>query len=259
MIQRATLLCLSISLLICAPCPAQSGDSRPAASNVRGAEYPRVHADLRVTFRMKAPEAKKVQLQPGGDDNGLGKGPIDMTRADGWNLERDHSARRPRLPLLLVPRGRRDRERPGQRDIFRLGQADERCGGPGERAWISMRRRTCRTARCASAGITSKTTQAWRRAFVYTPADYDANPRTRYPVLYLQHGSGEDERGWTNQGRANFILDNLIAEGKAKPMIVVMEQGYATAAGRRCTAGPPTQGRGVRPAESSSKRWWSTT
>ena len=82
MIQRATLLCLSICLLICAPCPAQSGDSRPAASNVRGAQYPRVYADLRVEFRIKAPEARKVQLQPGGDDNGLGKGPIDMARAD---------------------------------------------------------------------------------------------------------------------------------------------------------------------------------
>ena len=76
--RRTTLL----SLLISALCWAQPDDSHPAASNVRGAEYPRVHADLRVTFRIKAPDARKVQLQPGGDDNGLGKGPIDMTRAD---------------------------------------------------------------------------------------------------------------------------------------------------------------------------------
>src|ERR1019366_3319785 len=61
--------------------------------------------------------------------------------------------------------------------------------------------------------------------------------------LYLQHGSGEDERGWTNQGRANFILDNLIAEGKAKPMIVVMEQGYATLPG--AAQAPAAQGRGT--------------
>ena len=67
-----------------------------------------------------------------------------------------------------------------------------------------------------------------RRAHVYTPPDYDTNPHARYPVLYLQHGAGENERGWTEQGRANFILDNLIAAGKAKPMIVVMETGYAT-------------------------------
>ncbi|HYH66698.1 MAG TPA: hypothetical protein VD866_18535 [Urbifossiella sp.] len=59
--------------------PAQEG-ARPASSNVRGAEYPRVHPDARVTFRLKAPDARKVQVQPGGSDNGLGKGPFDMER-----------------------------------------------------------------------------------------------------------------------------------------------------------------------------------
>ena len=78
---------------------------------------------------------------------------------------------------------------------------------------------------------------------MYTPPEYDRNTRARYPVLYLQHGAGEDQRGWTNQGRANFILDNLIAEGQAKPMIVVMEQGYATAPG--AAQAPTTQGRGT--------------
>jgi enterochelin esterase family protein len=66
---------------------------------------------------------------------------------------------------------------------------------------------------------------------VYTPAEYDLNARARYPVLYLQHGSGEDETGWTKQGFANFILDNLIAQKKATPMIVVMDKGYATRPG----------------------------
>jgi enterochelin esterase-like enzyme len=73
----------------------------------------------------------------------------------------------------------------------------------------------------------SKTTGEWRRAMVYTPPGYDTNVRTRYPVLYLQHGAGEDETGWTRQGHANFILDNLLADKKAKPMIVVMDKGYA--------------------------------
>jgi enterochelin esterase family protein len=60
--------------------------------------------------------------------------------------------------------------------------------------------------------------------------------KSRFPVLYLQHGSGESERGWVAQGKANFILDNLIASGKSRPMIIVMENGYATAAGK--PAGP---------------------
>ena len=75
----------------------------------------------------------------------------------------------------------------------------------------------------------SKITGQWRRCFVYTPPDYDANPSARYPVLYLQHGSGEDETGWIFQGHANLILDNLIAEKKAVPMIIVMDNGYASA------------------------------
>ena len=77
----------------------------------------------------------------------------------------------------------------------------------------------------------SKTTGDWRRAFVYTPPGYDEHSATRYPVLILQHGSGENETGWTRQGRAQFILDNLIAAGKARPMIVVMDRGYALRSG----------------------------
>lgn len=62
----------------------------------------------------------------------------------------------------------------------------------------------------------SKITSAWRRCFVYTPHGYDTNAKTRYPVLYLLPGFGEDDRGWFNQGRADLILDNLIAAGKGQ-------------------------------------------
>ncbi len=65
----------------------------------------------------------------------------------------------------------------------------------------------------------------FRRAMVYTPAEYETNVTKRYPVLYLQHGMGEDETGWSKQGMMQHIMDNLIAEGKAVPMIVVMESG----------------------------------
>jgi len=73
----------------------------------------------------------------------------------------------------------------------------------------------------------SKTTGTYRKCMVYTPPGYDLQTTERYPVLYLQHGAGESELGWTTQGKANFILDNLIAEGKARPMIIVMDNGYA--------------------------------
>ena len=77
----------------------------------------------------------------------------------------------------------------------------------------------------------SKVTGSWRHALLYLPPGYDGQTKMRYPVLYLQHGGGEDETGWIRQGRANFILDNLIANGSTKPMIIVMAYGYARRAG----------------------------
>jgi enterochelin esterase-like enzyme len=71
----------------------------------------------------------------------------------------------------------------------------------------------------------SKSTNTSRRAFVYTPPDYDKDQSKRYPVLYLQHGWGEDETAWSNQGYANLIMDNLIADGKIKPFLIVMTYG----------------------------------
>ena len=71
----------------------------------------------------------------------------------------------------------------------------------------------------------SESTQETKRAFVYTPPMYDKNKKEKYPVLYLQHGWGEDETAWSNQGHANLIMDNLIAEGKAEPFIIVMTYG----------------------------------
>ena len=73
----------------------------------------------------------------------------------------------------------------------------------------------------------SEITNSWRNCFVYTPSGYEKDTKIRYPVLYLQHGSFEDETGWSSQGKANLILDNLIAAHKAVPMIVVMDNGYA--------------------------------
>jgi enterochelin esterase family protein len=77
----------------------------------------------------------------------------------------------------------------------------------------------------------SSVTSTWRHALVYLPPNYDTQTKIRYPVLYLQHGGGEDETGWIRQGKANFILDNLIASGNTNPMIIVMANGYANRAG----------------------------
>jgi enterochelin esterase family protein len=92
----------------------------------------------------------------------------------------------------------------------------------------------------------SKINNSMRRCFVYTPPDYDQDLNKRYPVLYLQHGGGENETGWSNQGKANLIMDNLIAEGKTNPFIIVMDNG---------TWRMPEQARPPRQGERPSGPW----
>ncbi len=92
----------------------------------------------------------------------------------------------------------------------------------------------------------SKSNNNNRRCFVYTPPGYDKDSQKHFPVLYLQHGGGEDETGWSRQGRANFIMDNLIAEGKAKPIIIVMDNG---------TWRMPDRASGAKPGECPAGPW----
>jgi enterochelin esterase-like enzyme len=97
----------------------------------------------------------------------------------------------------------------------------------------------------------SASTKTSRRAFVYTPPGYEKDAKTKYPVLYLQHGWGEDETAWSNQGHANLIMDNMIAAGKIKPFIIVMTYGMTNEGGgpgARRPAGAPAGGPGARPA-----------
>jgi enterochelin esterase-like enzyme len=83
----------------------------------------------------------------------------------------------------------------------------------------------------------SKTTNAWRKFYIYLPPGYENNLDKKYPVLYLQHGGGEDETGWVKQGRVDIIMDNLIASGKAKPMLIVMENSNAVKPGETGRSG----------------------
>ena len=209
----------------------QAGDTpAPASSNVMNAQYPAVFADGRAAFRLRAPNATKVQLQPGGNDNGLGLQPIDMTKgADGfWTVTTP-----PAVPgfhyYWFVVDGLQVND-PGSQTFF--GWARDTSGieipSRGEDFYSP---KDVPHGQVRMEWYLSKTTGQWRRAMVYTPPDYDRDARTRYPVMYLQHGAGENETGWTRQGRANFILDNLISAKAAVPMIVVMDHGYATAAG----------------------------
>jgi enterochelin esterase-like enzyme len=201
-------------------------EGKPATSNVPRAQYPRIHADRRVMFRIKAVDAKQIQVQPGGADNGLGKGPFPMER-DGegnWTYTTPPAVPGFHYYWLLVD-GVAVND-PGSETFFGYGKPTSGVEVPEEGVDFYDARNVPH-GEVRALWYHSRVTGTLRRALVYTPPGYDADPGRRYPVLYLQHGAGEDERGWTTQGRANFILDNLIAAEKARPMIVVMDNGYA--------------------------------
>jgi enterochelin esterase family protein len=208
--------------------PARASDQpSPAASNVPGALTPSIHPDGSIAFTLTAPDAATVQVA-GGD--GLGKSPFPMTKgADGiWSVTTP--------PVVagfhyywFVLDGVAVND-PASETYFGYGKETSGVEVP-ETGSDFYAIANVPHGEVRAKWYLSKTTGEWRRAFVYTPPGYDRHPNTRYPLLILQHGSGEDETGWTRQGKAPFILDNLIAAGKARPMIVVMDRGYATRPG----------------------------
>ena len=213
---------LPVLAMACGLARTQPADnSKPAASNVPGSQYPRIHPDLRITFRVNAPAAQKVQLKPGGD--GLGKGPYDMVRDDQgvWTVTIPPAVPGFHYYFVLVD-GFQSND-PGSQTYF--GWNTEASGVEVPDKVDFYEPKDVPHGEVRSRWYLSKTTGQWRRANVYTPPDYDKSGSKRYPVLYLQHGSGENETSWVKQGRVSFIMDNLIAAKSAMPMIIVMENG----------------------------------
>ncbi len=189
-------------------------DCRPNALNIPGAPYPCLFPDNRVMFRIAAPDAQTVRVR-------VGKG-FDMTKeADGlW-----YATTTPQVigfHYYTVQIDGAVVADPSTRTFFGGGwwnSAIEVADPDGDYFALQdvphgdVRQRWYR----------SSVTGTWRRAYVYTPPGYDTAAKTRYPVLYLMHGWGENEQGWHVQGHVDVIMDNLIAAGKARPAIIVME------------------------------------
>lgn len=192
----------------------------PKASvlNIRHQEYPRVLEDNRVEFRIKAPTAQKVQID-------LGR-LYDMKKdADGfWTCTTDPQTEGFHYYFLVVD-GVKVAD-PCSETFYGCSMMSSGVEIPypaEKQSWYELKADVPH-GQVARLRYQSKVTGSWKNMYVYTPAEYETSGKS-YPVLYLQHGGGEDERGWSNQGLTDIILDNLIAEGKAKPMIVVMMDG----------------------------------
>ena len=187
----------------------------PAATNVRNAKYPQILPDNRVVFKIKAPNAQKVQID-------LGK-KYDMLKDTSgfWNVTTDIISRGFHYYSLLID-GVALAD-PASETFYGMGRMASGIEIPykegGFYAFKDVPHSDFRIKK-----YFSKATNSWREMYIYTPPMYD-NSTEKYPVLYLLHGGGEDQRGWAAQGKTDLILDNLIAEGKAKPMIIAMLDG----------------------------------
>jgi enterochelin esterase-like enzyme len=188
----------------------------PAATNIRNAAYPQILPDSRVIFSTKAPDAKKVQVD-------LGR-KYDMQKdANGtWTATTDSISEGFHYYSLLID-GVAVAD-PASEAFYGMGRMASGIeipfAGGGYYAERNIPHGDIRVKR-----YFSRVTNSWRQCYVYTPPAYDSNFTAKYPVLYLLHGGGEDERGWAQQGKTGMILDNLFAANKAKPMIVVMMDG----------------------------------
>jgi enterochelin esterase-like enzyme len=194
----------------------------PASTNVRSSKYPQILPDSRVVFRIKAPDAQKMQID-------LGK-KYDMMKDTGgyWTLTTEPISEGFHYYSLLID-GVATTD-PSSETFYGMGRdasgIEIPFRGQGYYAEKDVPHGDIRIKR-----YFSPVTNSWRQFYVYAPPGYDANTNEKYPVLYILHGGGEDERGWATQGKTDLILDNLIAEGKAKPMLVVMPDANIGASG----------------------------
>lgn len=213
------------ALLLSSFCCAQNPDGfEPASTNVWGAAYPRVDGSGKAEIRIKAPDATTVKLN-------FWSGPkLDMVKqADGfWTVTTPTLV--PGFHYYTINIDGAEVSDPGSHSFFGGGKDASGIEIPESGSTYYLPQDVPHGA-VREVWYHSDVTGTWRHALVYLPPGYDTEIKTRYPVLYLQHGAGEDETGWIRQGHANFILDNLIAGGSSKPMIVVMAYGYARRAG----------------------------
>jgi enterochelin esterase-like enzyme len=185
----------------------------PAQTNTRNSQYPQILADKKVIFKTKAPLATKVQVD-------LGR-KYDMKKeADGnWTVTTDTISQGFHYYSLIVD-GVTVAD-PASQTFYGMGRMASGIEIPSANGnYYALRDIPHGDIRIKK--YYSKVTNSWRQIYIYTPPGYDLNPNETYPTLYILHGGGEDESGWSKQGKTDLILDNLIASKKVAPMLVVM-------------------------------------
>ena len=257
----AALACVCLAGSVWAQPPA---DCKPNALNIPSAPYPCILPDSRVMFRVAAPNAQKVTVRLGAGFD-MSKGPDGLWYVTTTPLVIGFHYYTLSIDGAVVAD-------PATRTFFGSGFDNSGIEVPEpDSGFYSLK--DVPHGQVRQRWYYSTVTTAWRRAYIYTPPDYDTNTKAKYPVLYLLHGWGENEQGWHIQGHVDVITDNLIAEKKARPMIIVMDNLNAVKPGESAAlyaargtvtqavpAPPPAPGaaaagRAAAPAAAAPARW----
>ena len=209
-------------------CTAQTGqatiieDFKPSTVNQPGQEYPQVNSQGYARFRIAAPEAKSVVVSLG---LGGAKGGTTLVKTeDGFWMGTTAGAMDEGFHYYHVTIDGGVFNDPGALNFYGSTRWESGIEIPAhDQDFYALK--DVPHGNVQQILFPSKSTNTSRRAYVYTPPSYHKDKSRSYPVLYLQHGWGEDETAWSNQGHVNLIMDNMIAEGKTKPFIIVMTYG----------------------------------
>ncbi len=191
-----------------------------ASTNIQGREYPKINPDLSVEFRVNAPAAKEVAV-----DICSKVYPMTKNEEGVWTVTVD-----PQEPgfhyYFLVVDGARVAD-PSSQLFYGCSMESSAIDIPEAGCDFYLPKKKVARGEVRMQRYWSDIEQNWRVCYVYVPAEYETKTDKRYPVLYLQHGGGEDETGWVRQGKTDVIMDNLLAKKDVKPMLIVMEFGQS--------------------------------
>ena len=211
-------------------------DFKPASTNQQGKQYPMVNSERKVRASISAPQATRVQLDISAVKYDLVKDEKGVWTGESGPQDEGFHYYQLNIDGASVPD-------PGSLYYYGASRWGSGIDIPAkDQDFYAIK--NVPHGQLRETYYYSNTTKAVRRVYIYTPPGYDSGKK-KYPVLYLQHGMGEDETGWGNQGYTGFIMDNLIAEGKSVPFVIVMENGSINMGGGprgpRPGAGAPGQ------------------
>jgi Enterochelin esterase and related enzymes len=208
-------LCATVSLFAQA-----REDFKPATTNQPGHQYPMVNSQRMVRAQISAPDAKSVKLDIGGVKYEMVKNSDGVWTGDSAPQDEGFHYYQLEIDGASVPD-------PGSLYYYGASRWGSGIDVPAaDEEFYTLK--NVPQGKVAEVYYFSSVTGSMRHCYIYTPAEYEQNTKKKYPVLYLQHGGGEDEHGWPQQGRTGIIMDNLIAAGKAVPFIIVMDNGSDT-------------------------------